>query len=849
MNINNKNDNNDKNDINKNINNIINNNNNNNNNNNKIKKYVNNIIKTNNYYNNNNNNNIINYKNIKTSFILSVNYKVLFPGLILMINITDNYIRKKIKYLYNKREFIGIITVKKKIKRKLNLNKKIYLFLKKHLNKILNLNKIKLYRIGTIGKILKIIEYNNNLILIIKGKYRFKIINKISNYENKILKAKIKILKNKNTKNKKILIYLEIIKNLIIKIIKNNDNLKNNLINNVYEIKYIIEIINFINIYLRLNYIYKQIILEENNIIKKLYKILIFLKIEYKKVLYIKKIKKKTDKKIKKLNLYYYPKINFFPGLFYLNEDKLLKSLLKLYKKNKKKLSKKVKKHFKNEYSKIKNINNQLPEYHISLNYLNFIIKLPWSRYSKDNFNLKRAKNLLDKYHYGLKEIKNRILEYLAVYKLKKGKVKSPIICLYGPPGVGKTSLGRSIAKVLKRKYVRISLGGLHDESELRGHRRTYIGAMPGRILQNIKKAKISNPVFVLDEIDKISLGYNGDPSSAMLEILDPEQNKNFYDNYLEIGYDLSKILFIATANNINNINEALLDRMEIININGYEVEEKIKIAKKYIIPQLIKRNGIKNNIKIKDNILNNLILNYTYEGGIRKLKECLDKIIRNIAKTLVMNNKKIYKINNSLITKILGNSTLHKNYEVINIPGVCVGLAWTNNGGEILYIETILMKGKGKLSITGNVGKIMKESVIISMKYIKANYKKYKINQKLLINYDVHLHIPEGSIPKDGPSAGVTIFTALVSLYTNKIIKNYTAMTGEITLSGKILAVGGIKYKILGAKRSLIKNIILPKKNKNDVKEINKKILKNIKIYYVEKLEDIIKITFKNQI
>ncbi|WOX79400.1 endopeptidase La [Candidatus Shikimatogenerans bostrichidophilus] len=748
--------------------------------------------------------------NKKICNIISIKYNVLFPGLILMINLNNKNIINKINNLYKKKKLIGVITKNNKLKNKI-------------------------YKVGTVGKILKIINLNNKLIIIIKGKYRFKIRNNLYNYNNKYFKAIIKKIKSYKCSNKKYLILFYIIKNLIIKIIKINDILNNKLINTVYEIKNIIHLTNFININLKLNYKKKQKILEENNIIKRLYKLLINLKIEYKKILLFNKFKYKINNKLK-------PKINNFD--FY--EDNILKSLLKLYKKKKHKLSKKVKKFFLVEYYKLKLLNYQLPEYSININYLKFFISLPWYKYTKDNYNLLRAKFLLNKFHYGLKDIKNRILEYLAIYKLKKGNVKSPIICLYGPPGVGKTSLGISIAKVLNRKYVRISLGGLHDESELRGHRKTYIGARPGRILQNIKLANSSNPVFVLDEIDKISVGYNGNPSSAMLEILDPEQNKNFYDNYLEIGYDLSKVLFIATANNINNINDALLDRMEIININGYVVEEKIKIAKKYIIPQLIRQNGIKNKIKINDKILNNIILNYTYECGIRKLKECIDKIIRYIAKYLVMKNIIISKIDNKLLVKILGYSKLHKTYEKINIPGVCVGLAWTNNGGEILYIETNLIKGKGLLSITGNVGKIMKESVIIAMKYIKANYKIYNINYKLLTNYDVHLHIPEGSIPKDGPSAGITIFTALFSLYTNKIIKHYTAMTGEITLSGKILEVGGIKYKVLGAKRSLIKNIILPKNNKNDVKEINKKILNNIKIFYVNKLEDIIKIAFK---
>ncbi|WOX79133.1 endopeptidase La [Candidatus Shikimatogenerans bostrichidophilus] len=797
-----------------------------------------------------NNINKINNNKINNIYdILSINNNVLLPGLLLMINIKNKNIVNKIRNLYKNKQLIGIITVKKKINKTLKLNKNFFLDFKNKFYINNNFKNINIYNIGTIGKILKIINIKKNIILIVKGKYRFKIINKLSNNNNKYFKAKIKRIKYNNINNKKSLIYFDLIKNLTIKIIKYNDYLNNNLINNILETKCILELINIINVNFKFNYIYKQILLEENNIIKKLYILLIILKLEYKKVLYYKKIKDKINKKIKKFKLKYNPNSNIIHEIFNVKEDKLLISLFKLYKK-KKKLSKKVKKHFKTEFSNIKKINNQLPEYNVNIKYLNYLINLPWNKYTKDNYDLKRAKKLLDNNHYGLKEIKNRILEYLAVYKLNKGNVKSPIICLYGPPGVGKTSLGISIAKALNRKYVRISLAGLHDEAELRGHRKTYIGAMPGRILQNIKKAKSSNPVFVLDEIDKISIGYNGDASSAMLEILDPEQNKNFYDNYLEIGYDLSKTLFIATANNINNINDALLDRMEIININGYIVEEKINIAKNFIIPQLIKNNGINRinkNIKIEEKILKNIILNYTYEGGIRKLKECIEKIIRNIAKNIVMKKKIIYKINNKLVTKILGNSKIHNNYEIINIPGVCVGLAWTKYGGEIIYIETNIMKGKGELSITGNVGKIMKESVIISMKYIKANYKKYNINYKLLINYDIHLHIPEGSIHKDGPSAGVTIFTSLVSILTNKKIKPYTAMTGEITLSGKILAVGGIKDKILGAKRSLIKYIILPKKNINDVKEINKNLLKNIKIYYIDKLDDIIKIALLN--
>ena len=492
--------------------------------------------------------------------------------------------------------------------------------------------------------------------------------------------------------------------------------------------------------------------------------------------------------------------------------------------------------HFAKEVQKARRINPQIAEYSVTLNYLETLLDLPWSVYTKDNFNLANVKKVLDEDHYGLDDIKDRIMEHLAVLKLRKD-MKAPILCLVGPPGVGKTSLGRSIARALKRNFVRMSLGGLHDESEIRGHRKTYIGAMPGRIIKALKKTGSSNPVFILDEIDKLGSDHRGDPSSALLEALDPEQNSGFYDNYLEVDYDLSKVLFIATANSLNSIQPALLDRMEIIEVSGYSTEEKIEIAKKHLVPKQKKENGLETkDVVLEDAVLEKIITDYTRESGVRNLERTIGSVMRHIAVKKASNETYNKKPGISEVEKILGPiKFMGEKYSVESLPGVAVGLAWTKVGGDILYIEASTSKGKGKLTLTGNLGDVMKESATTALSFIKANAAKLEIDTEVFDNTDIHIHIPEGAIPKDGPSAGITMLTAIVSALKGKPVKPHLAMTGEITLRGKVLPVGGIKDKILAAKRSGMKEVMLCRENQRHVEQINPDFIKDVNFIYVD--------------
>ena len=467
---------------------------------------------------------------------------------------------------------------------------------------------------------------------------------------------------------------------------------------------------------------------------------------------------------------------------------------------------------------------------------------MPWEDYTQDSYDLKKAKKVLDNDHYGMQKIKERILEYLAVLKLK-GDMKSPILCFLGPPGIGKTSLGKSIAAAINRKYVRVSLGGLHDESEIRGHRKTYIGAMPGRILQSIRKIKSSNPVMILDEIDKVGSTSHGDPSSALLEVLDPEQNNSFYDNYLELEYDLSKVLFIATANNLSNIQPALRDRLEIIDLSGYAVEEKIEIAKRHLMPKQKDMHGVKPyDFKLSNTVLQKIIEDYTRESGVRELDRQLASIMRYQAKEIVLRGKLKATVTNNDVEKILGKPKYSNDlYKMANMPGVAIGLAWTYVGGDILFIETQLSEGKGELKLTGNLGNVMKESASTAFTYLEANCKKINIDSAVFSKKDVHIHVPEGATPKDGPSAGITMLSALASAFTGRKIKPYLAMTGEITLRGQVLAVGGIKEKVLAAKRAGLKEIIMCWQNEKDVQEINNQYIKGIKFHYVKTMQQVL--------
>ena len=500
---------------------------------------------------------------------------------------------------------------------------------------------------------------------------------------------------------------------------------------------------------------------------------------------------------------------------------------------------------FDKEYAKLRRINPQVAEYSVQLNYIELLLDLPWEEYTEDNFDLHKVEKILDKEHYGLEKVKNRILEHLAVLKLK-GDMKAPILCLVGPPGVGKTSLGKSIANALNRKFIRMSLGGLHDESEVRGHRKTYIGAMPGRIVQSLKKAMSSNPVFILDEIDKIGKDFRGDPSSALLEVLDPEQNSTFHDNYLDLEYDLSKVLFIATANGLNTIQPALRDRMEIIRMSGYSLEEKIEIAKRHLIPKQRKEHGLKaKDIKLTDRLLRAVIQRYTRESGVRNLNRRIAGLMRNVARKVAMEESYQITVRPEQLTDMLGPAPFDRErYEEAPVPGVAVGLAWTQVGGDILYIEASKNAGKGNLTLTGNLGVVMKESATTALSYLKANSATLGISHTEFTDSDIHIHVPEGAIPKDGPSAGITMLSALTSVYTGVPVKPHLAMTGEITLRGKVLPVGGIKEKILAAKRAGIKEVILCRDNQKHVEEINQRYVKGLQFHYVSRMEDVLSLT-----
>ncbi|MFT6947533.1 MAG: ATP-dependent Lon protease [Vicingaceae bacterium] len=703
-------------------------------------------------------------------------------------------------------------------------------------------NKEQLFEVGTVARILKIFKMpDGNTTAIIQGKKRFKL-NEITAHEPYIRATVEKYDVSKVPKDAKFNALVDSIKDMALRIIEQSPNIPSEASFAIKNIESNSFLINFIASNMNAEVNQKQEVLREKNCRKRA-QILLRLLSKDLKLLELKndiqsKVKTDIDKQQKEYFLNQQMK-QIQEELGGSPQDLEIKEFEKRAKK--KKWSKAVKERFEKELGKLQRMHSASAEYSVQLNYVETLLDLPWNEVTKDKFDLKGAKKILDRDHFGLKEVKERIIEHLAVLKLK-GNMKSPILCLYGPPGVGKTSLGKSVAEAIGRKYVRMSLGGLRDEAEIRGHRKTYIGAMPGRILQNLKKAKTSNPVFVLDEIDKVGNSHQGDPSSALLEVLDPEQNEAFNDNFIELDYDLSKILFIATANSLATIQPALRDRMEMIEINGYTIEEKIQIAKKHLIPKLIKDNGLTTKqVSISEKVIEVVCDEYTRESGVRTLEKRLGKVVRYASKSIALEEEYETAISVEKVYDILGPGHSKDKYQGNDVAGVVTGLAWTSVGGDILFIETSLSKGKGKLTLTGNLGDVMKESAIIALEYIKAHNEEFGINIEAFENWNVHIHVPEGATPKDGPSAGITMLTAITSAFTQRKVKKNLAMTGEITLRGRVLPVGGIKEKILAAKRAGIKEIILSESNEKDILQIDDSYLTGLKFIYVKEMSEVI--------
>ena len=643
---------------------------------------------------------------------------------------------------------------------------------------------------------------------------------------------------------------IDSIKEIALEIIKDSPNIPTEASFAIKNIESNSFLINFVSSNLNISVEEKQSLLEINDLKERALATLKHMNVELQKLSLRNDIQSKVESDINKQQREYFLQQQMKTIQEELGGNSYEAEIQEMRERAKKKdWDEKVAEHFEKEISKLQRMNPQVAEFSIQRNYLDLIIDLPWNEFSEDQFDLKRAKKILDRDHYGLDDVKERIIEYLAVLKLRND-MKSPILCLYGPPGVGKTSLGKSIAEALGREYVRMSLGGLRDEAEIRGHRKTYIGAMPGRIIQNLKKAGTSNPVFVLDEIDKLSSSHQGDPSSAMLEVLDPEQNSEFHDNFLELGYDLSKVMFIATSNSLSTIQPALRDRMEIIKVSGYTIEEKVEIAKRHLLPKQLKEHGLtKKHLKIGKPQLEKIVEGYTRESGVRGLEKQIAKMVRYAAMKIAMEESYDVKVTNDIVIEVLGAPKMERNkYENNDVAGVVTGLAWTRVGGDILFIESTLSKGKGQLSLTGNLGKVMKESATIALEYIKSNASQLSIDPDIFEKYNVHIHIPEGATPKDGPSAGITMLTSLVSLFTQRKVKKSIAMTGEITLRGKVLPVGGIKEKILAAKRARIKEILLCEDNRRDIEEIKDEYLKGLTFHYVKDMIDVLDLALTKQ-
>ncbi len=768
---------------------------------------------------------IINEKVPDVLPILPLRNTVLFPGVVIPITVGRDKSIQLIKD-YNKGDkTIGVVSQKQDSTEDPNEND--------------------LFKVGTVAFIIKMLRMpNGDTTIILQGKKRFKIQQFIQTepYHKAKVIAFPDVKPNENDKE-----FEAIISNLkqtsqeIIKLSPNIPSDAGFALNNIESPSFLVS---FISNNMSANTAEKQKLLEIENLKERSMQVLEFLNKEFQILELRNQIQNKTKQDLDKQQREYFLNQQIKTIQEELGGNNFEQEINGYKEKAKtKKWNNDVKEVFEKQISKLQRMNPNAAEYAIQTNYVELMLELPWNEFTSDNFDLKHAQHILDEDHYGLEKVKERIIEHLAVLKLK-GNLKSPIICLYGPPGVGKTSLGRSIAKALNRKYVRMSLGGLKDESEIRGHRKTYIGAMPGRILQNLKKVQSNNPVFVLDEIDKVGNDYHGDPSSALLEVLDPEQNSTFYDNFLELDYDLSNVMFIATCNNLAAIQPALRDRMEIIEVNGYTLEEKLQIAKNHLLPKQIEESGLKKSqIKLSDKVIEYIIDNYTAESGVRNLEKKLNKIARNMA-VHIAKEKELPKLNEESILKILGPSHSKSKYQGNEITGVVTGLAWTQVGGDILFIETSLSKSKNaKLTLTGNLGDVMKESAVLALEYLKAHPHLINLTTDELEQYNVHVHVPEGATPKDGPSAGIAMLTSLASAFTKRKVKKALAMTGEITLRGKVLPVGGIKEKLLAAKRAGIKEIILCNENKVDVDDIKPEYLKGLKFNYVSLMEDVLKI------
>ncbi|MCF4102817.1 endopeptidase La [Gillisia sp. M10.2A] len=756
--------------------------------------------------------------------ILPLRNTVLFPGVVIPITAGRDASIKLINDANNGNKVIGVVSQK---------DEEVENPTTKDINKT-----------GVVARILRVLKMpDGNTTVIIQGKKRFEIVEVTQ--EKPYFSATIKEVPEERPEpdNQEFGAIVDSIKDLSLQIIKGSPNIPSEASFAIKNIESPSFLINFVSSNMNLTVEEKQKLLETNNLKDRALSTLKYMNIEFQKLELKNDIQSKVQSDMSQQQREYFlhqQMKTIQEELGGVSQDDELEEMRVRAKK--KKWDEKVKKHFNKELSKMQRMNPQVAEYSIQRNYLDLFLDLPWDEFSKDKFDLKRAKKILDRDHYGLDDVKERIIEYLAVLKLRND-MKSPILCLYGPPGVGKTSLGKSVAEALGREYVRISLGGLRDEAEIRGHRKTYIGAMPGRIIQSLKKAGTSNPVFVLDEIDKLTSGHSGDPSSALLEVLDPEQNSEFHDNFLEMGFDLSKVMFIATANSLNTIQPALRDRMEIINVTGYTIEEKVEIAKQHLLPKQLEEHGLtKEHIKIGKAQLEKIVEGYTRESGVRGLEKQIAKMVRYAAKNIAMEEEYNVKISNEDVVKILGSPRMERDkYENNETAGVVTGLAWTQVGGDILFIESILSKGKGNLNITGNLGKVMKESATIAMEFIKSNANTLGLDPGIFEKYNVHIHVPEGATPKDGPSAGITMLTSLVSLFTQRKVKKSIAMTGEITLRGKVLPVGGIKEKILAAKRARIKEIILCEENKRDIEEIKEEYLKGLTFHYVKDMSEVL--------